>query len=198
MTDALRFTTLRIGKVVISVEHQPALDVDVRVLRASDGSYRLLDAALSDPLATAAEAVARAEELWVSRSPEVSVDLSWREDGTTPLPDERPCPVCGAPARASAHHPRRLCPAWMVGRGARGWWAEAHHPRRLCPACVAEATDADGRRLVFGNSDLSGGLLAKYADTGETHAGDQCFVRGVPCRAEERRLGGFVVQPLIA
>ncbi|HLK90649.1 MAG TPA: hypothetical protein VKZ18_12180 [Polyangia bacterium] len=175
MTDALRFTTLRIGKVVISVEHQPALDVDVRVLRASDGSYRLLDAALSDPLATAAEAVARAEELWVSRSPEVSVDLSWREDGTTPLPDERPCPVCGAPARASAHH-----------------------PRRLCPACVAEATDADGRRLVFGNSDLSGGLLAKYADTGETHAGDQCFVRGVPCRAEERRLGGFVVQPLIA
>jgi hypothetical protein len=168
----LRFTTWRIGAVVISVDHEPALEIDVRVLRASDGSYRLLDTALSEPLASVEEAVARAER-WASKSAGASAELRWRADSVTPGPDEQACPVCSAPAAVS---PR--------------------YPRRLCPACVAEAADADGRRLVFGNTHLSGGFEAKYADTGETYAGDQCFVRGIRCRAQQGKFGGVVVQPV--
>jgi hypothetical protein len=171
MADALRFTTLRIGAVLISVDQQPVLELDVRVLRASDGSYRLLEAFLSEPLPSVEAAVARAESR-TPKSADASAELQWREDSATPGPDEVACPVCSAPALAS---PR--------------------YPRRLCPACVAEAADPEGRRLVFGNADLSGGLEAKYADIGETYAGDLCLVRGIRCRAQEGKFGGVIVQP---
>jgi hypothetical protein len=171
MAEALRFTTLRIGALVISVDQQTVMQLDVRVLQASDGSHRLLEAFLSEPLASVDEAVALAESR-ASRSGDATAELRWRDDSVTPGPDEHACPICSAPALVS---PR--------------------YPRRLCPACVAEATDPGGRRLLFGNADLSGGLETKYADTGESYAGDECLVRGVRCRVQEGKFGGVVVQP---
>jgi len=69
------------------------------------------------------------------------------------------------------------------------------YPRLLCPACVREATDAGGRSLRFFNTGTGGGFEARHADDGSPHAGHECFVRGVRCRADEHHFGGIVVQP---
>ena len=99
------------------------------------------------------------------------LDVRWRGDLAPVPPGERPCPICGAPASRSERY-----------------------PRRLCPACVLEATDAGGRALRFANMDMTGGLVATYADDGAPYAARECFVRGVPCLADEHRFGGVVVQ----
>ena len=170
MGQALRFTTVRIGVLRVAMDDQ-VFESDVRVLLASDGAYRLLDAGLSEPLSSIEDAVARAEAS-VPEAPRVVSTLAWR-DGHAPSPGEHPCPICGEPARTS---PR--------------------HPRRLCPACVMEAADAGGRWLRFGNTHLSGGIEARYADDGSLHAGLDCLVRGVRCRAVEGKFGGVVLQPM--
>lgn len=68
------------------------------------------------------------------------------------------------------------------------------YPRRVCAACEARATAADGRRLTFGNQELSGGFVARYVDTGQEHPGHECFIDGIRCHADEARLGGIVVE----
>jgi hypothetical protein len=166
-----RFTTLRVGVRTMHLDGQ-AFEFDVRVLLDEGGGYRVYDWSLSAPLPSldAAVALAHAPE----PVPEgATFELRWRDPGAPLGPDEGPCPVCAAPAFASARYPR--C---------------------LCPACVLEATDAPGRPLRFGNIDLSGGLTARHADDGSPYQGVECFVRGVRCRAEEHRFGGIVVQPV--
>ena len=69
------------------------------------------------------------------------------------------------------------------------------YPRYLCQQCVASATDHSGRPLQFFNEGLSGGFLARYADTGEPVNSHLCFVNGIQCWADEARFGGIVVQP---
>ena len=166
MPEALRFTTLRVGVLETAADGQ-GFAIDVRILSASDGFHRLLLlGGLSDPLPSLEAAVAEAERAAESGA------LRWREESTPLGPDERPCPVCGAPASFSERY-----------------------PRRLCPACVLEATDARGRPLSFSNTSLSGGFEARHADGGAAHDGHECFVRGVRCRADEAKLGGIVVQP---
>jgi len=66
-------------------------------------------------------------------------------------------------------------------------------PRALCQACVLEARDSAGRRLRFFNESLSGGFRAEYAD-GTPYPSHQCFVRNVPCWADESRFGGIIVE----
>ncbi len=41
---------------------------------------------------------------------------------------------------------------------------------------------------------MSGGLDGAYADTGKPYEPDECFVRGLRCRAEEARFGGVVIE----
>lgn len=169
-SHSLRFTTVRIGVVAVDVAGQ-RIETDVRVLLGGDGAFRLLaGGALSEPLPSIEATVARAGASEPS-DPGVIVKVQWR-NSTAPLGDERACPICGAPAFASSRY-----------------------PRPLCPACVLEATDAAGRSLRFDNVSLSGGLAARFADDGSLYEGDKCFVRGVRCRAEERRFGGVVLQP---
>lgn len=48
---------------------------------------------------------------------------------------------------------------------------------------------------MFGNTDLSGGFVATYADSGEIRLAHDCFVRGIHCWADEARFGGIVIQP---
>ncbi|MEO6710572.1 MAG: hypothetical protein ABIP42_13415 [Planctomycetota bacterium] len=48
--------------------------------------------------------------------------------------------------------------------------------------------------MEFNNIDLSGGFEARYADTGEPYVGNQCYIGGVKCHAEEARFGGIVIE----
>lgn len=170
MIEQLRFTTVRVGLVRLTVGGH-SIESDVRVLLGSDGGYRLLAGTLSDPVPTIEEAAARAVP--EPCPPDVICAVQWREDGARLDPGEHPCPICGAPVLAS---PR--------------------YPRKLCPACVLEATDAEGRSIHFTNTDLSGGFEARHSDDGTPHPGGECFVRGTPCQAEESKFGGIVVQPI--
>lgn len=168
--EPLRFTTLRVGYVAIIVDDDDRLEYDVRVLRCSDGSYRLLSGVLSEPLSTLEEAMAAAEPA-PSPSPNARIELRWCDPNTLE-PDEIACSICGAAVHVT---PR--------------------YPRRLCPACVLEATDAQGRPLVFANTGL-GGFEARYADDRTIYPSHTCWVRGTRCHADEGRFGGIVVQPV--
>jgi hypothetical protein len=173
MSEPLRFTTVRAGVIVLTLgEH--VFETDVRILRDSNGNYRLLAGTLSEPLPTIEDALSRAEAFEHAPS-DVSREVRWRDDDAPLGPGERPCPICGAPAFAL---PRYL------------------HP--LCSACVMEATDQEGRPLRFRNTSASGGFEARYADDWKPYDSDECFVRGVRCRTEEHRFGGIVVQPITA
>jgi hypothetical protein len=68
------------------------------------------------------------------------------------------------------------------------------YPHAICSDCAAQAESADGRPLRFGNLAMSGGLAGTYADRGDPYLLDECFVRGVRCRAEEARFGGVVIE----
>ena len=68
------------------------------------------------------------------------------------------------------------------------------YPRYVCSDCAAQAKSQDGRGLLFFNESLSGGYLAKYADTGETYTGHDCYIHGIQCYADEHRFGGIVIQ----
>lgn len=70
------------------------------------------------------------------------------------------------------------------------------YPRYVCQACASRVFSADGRRLAFSNAGLSGGLVARFVDTGEPYTGNECYIEGVPCRANEAHLGGIVIEAL--
>lgn len=81
------------------------------------------------------------------------------------------CPICSAEVRPSQRY-----------------------PRYVCNTCADKAASADGRRLVFSNVGMSGGSVARYADTGEKYSGHECFVGGIKCHADGARFGGIVIE----
>lgn len=87
------------------------------------------------------------------------------------------CPGCGAPQRRFDRYP---------------WY--------FCGACLAEAADGDGRRLVFGNTSISGGFAWAYADDPENRDDTAgiviCRIRERRVTVEEARFGGIVAQPM--
>lgn len=68
------------------------------------------------------------------------------------------------------------------------------YPRAVCADCVRRAGDAEGRALDFFNADFGGGYLAIYREGGGKYDSHDCFIDGHPCRADEARFGGIVVQ----
>jgi hypothetical protein len=64
----------------------------------------------------------------------------------------------------------------------------------VCGACVQRACDEEGRPLCFYNVSLSGGFVARYADSGADRESHACYINGVRCRADEGHMGGIVVQ----
>lgn len=72
----------------------------------------------------------------------------------------------------------------------------ARYPRYLCRECASGASDKSGKKLEFGNTDLSGGFEAVYADTGKKYQSHECFVKGMRCWADEARFGGVVIEAL--
>lgn len=95
----------------------------------------------------------------------VTADGSGMPDGTNR------CPTCGDPVDV---------------------WPR--YPRAVCGLCQGEATDEEGRPLEFFNTSIGGGFGARYADTGEPRDSHACVIRGVPCRADEARFGGIVIE----
>jgi hypothetical protein len=147
-------------------------ETDIRILCDSGGGYRILEATLSEPLPGLDEAIHLAEDsgpLPIA----VSRQVRWRNSNQPFGALECACPLCGALA-----------------------FAEPRESKALCPACVMEATDASGRPLHFQNTDISGGMEVQYSDDGTRYFSDECVVRGIWCRAGERRFGGIVLRPI--
>src|SRR4029079_16878625 len=110
----LRFATIRVGVIALDVRGQAA-EFDVRILMDSDGGYRVLSPGdLSEPLPSLEAAVQRVEA-GEPVPPDVSRVVRWRPDLRPLVPDEIPCPICGAPSSASARYPRLVWPGG--GRG---------------------------------------------------------------------------------
>ena len=72
--------------------------------------------------------------------------------------------------------------------------AISRYPRYVCGDCAARATSADGRLLEFFNLGLSGGYGASFADDKSSYDSHDCFIDGKPCRADEARFGGIVIE----
>jgi hypothetical protein len=70
------------------------------------------------------------------------------------------------------------------------------YPRHLCLACSKKAVDENGRPLLFHNESISGGFIAKYADTGEPRDSHICYIDGHKCWADEEYMGSIVIQPV--
>jgi hypothetical protein len=68
------------------------------------------------------------------------------------------------------------------------------YPRYVCSTCAEKAASPDGRPLAFANESLSGGFIARYADSGEPYPSHECFIDGTKCYADEARFGGIVIQ----
>ena len=87
------------------------------------------------------------------------------------------CPGCGAALTSNPRYP---------------WY--------FCNDCRERAEDCEGRRLVFGNAAVSGGLSWRYADD-PARRDDRalrvlCLIAGRPVIVSEARFGGVVAQPL--
>jgi len=68
------------------------------------------------------------------------------------------------------------------------------YPRYLCPACSARATDASGRALASRTRISAAASRRTTQIPANRRDGHDCQVDGVPCRADEARFGGIVVQ----
>ncbi|MFC0261212.1 hypothetical protein [Fontibacter flavus] len=71
----------------------------------------------------------------------------------------------------------------------------SRYPKYLCNTCMDLCTDAEGRPVAFYNTTILGqGCQGEYKDMGERYGGDNCYVKGIPCKAEEHHFGGIVVE----
>jgi hypothetical protein len=96
--------------------------------------------------------------------------------------------MSGSQSPGAKHHPCPICETSVP--------TNPRYPTAVCPTCVERATDEHGRPLRFYNRSMSGGFQAVCADTGEEHAGHECWIDGVQCWVGEAHLGGIVVYPL--
>ena len=68
----------------------------------------------------------------------------------------------------------------------------------VCKDCASRAATLDGRALEFFNLDLSGGFGARHTDDQSPHYSHDCLIDGNPCRADEARFGGIVIEKIDA
>ena len=54
---------------------------------------------------------------------------------------------------------------------------------------ILEKEASNDKTIIFRH-----GCQGEYKDTGERYAEDTCYVKGIPCKAEEHHFGGIVVQ----
>jgi predicted RNA-binding Zn-ribbon protein involved in translation (DUF1610 family) len=69
------------------------------------------------------------------------------------------------------------------------------YPQYVCNDCGDKATDKDGRKVIFGNTDMMGyGCEGIYVDTQEEYPSNTCYIDGHECIAAEARFGGIVIE----
>lgn len=76
--------------------------------------------------------------------------------------------------------------------------ANTRYPGYVCRVCAKKAASADGRLLEFSNVGVSGGFVARYADTGAEYSSHECFIGGFKCHADEAHFGGIVIEVGVA
>ncbi len=77
----------------------------------------------------------------------------------------------------------------------------ARYPWYFCNSCLKQAHDFYGRKLLFFNVSLSGGLGWAFADAPDKVMSDrvscvQCLIKGRVVVVSEARFGGVVAQPV--
>ena len=77
----------------------------------------------------------------------------------------------------------------------------ARYPWHFCNSCLNQAHDYYGRKLLFFNIGLSGGLGWAFADTPDQKMTEkvssvQCLIKGRIVVVSEARFGGVVAQPV--
>ncbi len=93
-------------------------------------------------------------------------------------PPEQYCPICG---KRTVYTPR--------------------YPHALCRECYTLTMDSAGRPVEYCNTGLLGtGCQGYYTGTGrqELYNSGTCYVKGMPCHAEEGCFGGIVIQTIVA
>jgi len=159
----LRFATIRVGVIALDVRGQAA-EFDVRILMDSDGGYRVLSPGdLSERLPSLEAAVQRVEA-GEPVPPDVSRVVRWRPDLRPLVPDEIPCPICGAPSSVSAGT-RGCCarrasgkpPMQAADRFASSTPARAAASRRATPttAHLTRATSASFAAFAAGPTSIT-------------------------------------------
>jgi len=87
---------------------------------------------------------------------------------------KRRCAICSAP---QPH----------IGPGTR-------YPRGVCASCQARAVAEDGEPVTFVSTERMSYGWARQRPSGALEDVSTCLIDGIPCRAEEARFGGIVVQ----
>ncbi|HEX4340945.1 MAG TPA: ADP-ribosylglycohydrolase family protein [Polyangiaceae bacterium] len=64
------------------------------------------------------------------------------------------------------------------------------YPDYVCESCTGRAVDETGRRIVFGNAGISGGIVARV--DGEKRDASTCLIDGRQVVVHEARFGGVV------
>lgn len=77
---------------------------------------------------------------------------------------------------------------------------EPRYPWYFCSDCLAQAKDAAGRSLGFGNTSFSGGLVWWYVDApalrDDRALWVECLIHDRPVVVHEARFGGVVAEPV--
>jgi hypothetical protein len=76
------------------------------------------------------------------------------------------------------------------------------YPDYVCDVCTEKAVDSEGRRVLFANEGISGGLIAFRAvdrphelnEDRELTDNPICFIDGIRCIASEAHFGGVVIR----
>ncbi|MHC5746195.1 MAG: hypothetical protein ACYTXT_30750 [Nostoc sp.] len=85
-----------------------------------------------------------------------------------------PCPICSTPTRYFSRY-----------------------PHAVCDDCYSKASAAQGRKLSFFNTSMSGGFEVFVTETKEKYESQICYITGVKCWAQSARFGGIVIETMI-
>ncbi|MFK7922727.1 MAG: hypothetical protein AB8H47_12260 [Bacteroidia bacterium] len=70
----------------------------------------------------------------------------------------------------------------------------SRYPTYICVDCKALVTDAQGRKVSFGNTSFSGGCQGYYEGTDQKYDSNDCYIGSKRFRANEARFGGIVIE----
>jgi hypothetical protein len=68
------------------------------------------------------------------------------------------------------------------------------YPRYVCRECVSRASSRDGRPVAFTNTRDAPRVGGRYRDRDQPYAGQECWIDGIRCWAEEAHFGGVVIK----